>query len=264
MTTAMSGHVASNDIRAEHVARTGGEDAVEAGRRARRSTSAKVASPPSPEHCDPSDAPCATSTVTSTSSAEPAAEARVRSGQVPPRTLHGGRSATPTLPPSPARSRPFAGADPMTAAGVIAPVIPPPSANRATAHAGAVPLARERLPLPDLPPQRTSAVVYGAPAVGDRGRVADRVVLRAWAGPPGHRCASAKRPARSPLFRIQPVTTRSLDKVTCASRPRCATDGAWRPVIAWCWPATPAGRTWPSTHLQRWIRCACREPRHRF
>ena len=30
MTTAMSGHVASNDIRAEHVARTGGEDAVEA------------------------------------------------------------------------------------------------------------------------------------------------------------------------------------------------------------------------------------------
>jgi hypothetical protein len=83
VTTAMSGHVASNDIRAEHVARTGGEDAVEAGRRARRSTSAKVASPPSPEHCDPSDAPCATSTVTSTSSAEPAAEARVRSGQVP-------------------------------------------------------------------------------------------------------------------------------------------------------------------------------------
>jgi len=44
----MSSHVASNDIRAEHVARTGGEDAVEAGRRARRSTSAKVASPPSP------------------------------------------------------------------------------------------------------------------------------------------------------------------------------------------------------------------------
>ena len=70
----------------------------------------------------------------------------------------------------------------MTAAGVIAPVIPPPSANRATTHAGAVPLARERLPLPDLPPQRTSAVVYGAPAVGDRGRVADRVVLRAGLG----------------------------------------------------------------------------------
>ena len=35
----------------------GGEDAVEAGRRARRSTSAKVASPPSPEHCDPSEGP---------------------------------------------------------------------------------------------------------------------------------------------------------------------------------------------------------------
>ena len=108
VTTAMSGHVASNDIRAEHVARTGGEDAVEAGRRARRSTSAKVASPPSPEHCDPSDAPCATSTVTSTSSAEPAAEARVRSGQVPL-----GHSTVADLPHDSSPHRDAFGAPPL-------------------------------------------------------------------------------------------------------------------------------------------------------
>lgn len=42
-------------------------------------------------------------------------------------------------------------------------------------------------PLPDLPPQRTSTVVYGASAVDDRGRVADRVVLRALGWPAGHR-----------------------------------------------------------------------------
>jgi hypothetical protein len=75
----------------------------------------------------------------------------------------------------------------MTAAGVIAPVVLPSSADRATAHAGVVSLARQPLPLPDLPPQRTSAVVYGASAVDGRGRVVDRVVLRALGWPAGHR-----------------------------------------------------------------------------
>jgi hypothetical protein len=75
----------------------------------------------------------------------------------------------------------------MTAAGVIAPVVLPPSAGRSTSRPGVVSLAREPLPLPCLPPQRTSAVVYGAAAVDDRGRVADRVVLRALGWPAGHR-----------------------------------------------------------------------------
>ncbi len=75
----------------------------------------------------------------------------------------------------------------MIAAGVIAPVVLPSSADRATAHAGVASLAREPLPLPDLPPQRTSAVVYGASAVDDRGRVVDRVVLRALGWCAGHR-----------------------------------------------------------------------------
>jgi hypothetical protein len=77
----------------------------------------------------------------------------------------------------------------MTAAGVIAPVVPPSSAGGSTSRAGVVSLARQPLPLPlpDMPPQRTSAVVYGASAVDDRGRVVDRVVLRALGWCAGHR-----------------------------------------------------------------------------
>jgi hypothetical protein len=76
----------------------------------------------------------------------------------------------------------------MTAAGVIAPVVlQPPGAGRAAVHAGVTSLARQPLPLPDLPPQRTSAVIYGASAIDDRGRIADRVVLRALGWPAGHR-----------------------------------------------------------------------------
>jgi len=77
----------------------------------------------------------------------------------------------------------------VTAADVIAPVVlpPPVTQGRATTRAGCVPLAREPLPLADLPPQRTSAVIYGASAVDDRGRVTDRVVLRALGWTAGHR-----------------------------------------------------------------------------
>jgi bifunctional DNA-binding transcriptional regulator/antitoxin component of YhaV-PrlF toxin-antitoxin module len=39
-------------------------------------------------------------------------------------------------------------------------------------------LVREPLPLPSLVAGRTSTVVYGLAAIDDRGRVADRVVLR--------------------------------------------------------------------------------------
>jgi hypothetical protein len=75
----------------------------------------------------------------------------------------------------------------MTAADVIAPVVLPPRAGRTTARAGVVSLDRQRLPLSDLPPQRMSTVVYGASAVDDRGRVADRVILRALGWDAGHR-----------------------------------------------------------------------------
>jgi hypothetical protein len=76
-------------------------------------------------------------------------------------------------------------------AGVIAPVVPPllPARDRAAAPSVAT-LVREPLPLPTLSPRRTSTVFYGLSAVDDRGRVADRVVMRAlgWSGgaPPRH------------------------------------------------------------------------------
>ena len=52
----------------------------------------------------------------------------------------------------------------MTAADVIAPLVPPPpgSSGRPTTRAENVSLARAPLPLADLPPQRSCAVVYGA------------------------------------------------------------------------------------------------------
>lgn len=42
-----------------------------------------------------------------------------------------------------------------------------------------VPLVRRPLPLPSLISGRTSTVVYGLATLDDRGRVADRVVMRA-------------------------------------------------------------------------------------
>ena len=68
----------------------------------------------------------------------------------------------------------------MTAAGVIAPVVLPPRVGHRAARDCVLSLARDPLPLPDLPSQRTSAVIYGASAVDDRGRVADR-----WSAPSG-------------------------------------------------------------------------------
>jgi hypothetical protein len=63
---------------------------------------------------------------------------------------------------------------------VIAPVVPPllPASGRAAAPC-VVTLVRGPLPLPILIPRRRSTVVYGLSAVDDRGRVADRVVMRA-------------------------------------------------------------------------------------
>jgi len=75
----------------------------------------------------------------------------------------------------------------MSAAAVIAPVVLPSRADRTAARDGGAPLPRVPLSLPDLPLQRTSAVVYGASTVDDRGRVADRVVLRTLGWPAGHR-----------------------------------------------------------------------------
>jgi hypothetical protein len=80
----------------------------------------------------------------------------------------------------------------MTAvsASVIASVVPPllpRSAGRAAGGSAAPSLVRGPLSLPSLIPGRTSRLVYGLAAVDDRGRVADRVVLRALSTSPGGR-----------------------------------------------------------------------------
>lgn len=76
----------------------------------------------------------------------------------------------------------------MTAPGVIAPVVPRSSTSGPhPAPGGVVPQPRGPLPLAELPPQRTGAAVYGASAVDDRGRIVERVVLRALGWPPRHR-----------------------------------------------------------------------------
>lgn len=63
---------------------------------------------------------------------------------------------------------------------MIAPVVPPVLATSGWAATPSVAtLVRGPLSLPALVPRRTSTVVYGLSALDDRGRVADRVVMRA-------------------------------------------------------------------------------------
>lgn len=67
-------------------------------------------------------------------------------------------------------------------AAVIRPVVPPVlphGGSTATGVGGAVSLSRKTLPLLVLIAQRASSAVYGLAALDDRGRIADRVVLRA-------------------------------------------------------------------------------------
>jgi len=67
-------------------------------------------------------------------------------------------------------------------ASVITSVVPallPRSGQVAAGGAAPRSLVRGPLPLPSLISRRTSNVVYGLAALDDRGRVADRVVMRA-------------------------------------------------------------------------------------
>ena len=124
----------------------------------------------------------------------------------------------------------------MTAAGVIAPVVPPQDAGRRAGRAGAVSLARQPLPLPELPRQRTSNVVYGASAIDDRGRVADRVVLRALGWSAGHRLAiremaGALTVVPEPAGSHQ-VTGRGFLRIPAALRHRCGLTTGDRVLLA--------------------------------
>ena len=67
---------------------------------------------------------------------------------------------------------------------MIAPVVPPllPASGWVAAPSVRT-LVRGPLPLPPLIPRRRSTVVYGLSAVDDRGRVTDRVIMRALGWP---------------------------------------------------------------------------------
>jgi hypothetical protein len=61
----------------------------------------------------------------------------------------------------------------------VVPAVLPRSGGRVAAGDSVLSLIRAPLPLPSLISRRTSSVVYGLAALDDRGRLADRVVMRA-------------------------------------------------------------------------------------
>jgi len=62
---------------------------------------------------------------------------------------------------------------------VVPPVLPRVGGRVAAGDSAGPSLVRGPLPLPSLIPGRTTSLVYGLAALDDRGRVADRVVMRA-------------------------------------------------------------------------------------
>jgi hypothetical protein len=61
----------------------------------------------------------------------------------------------------------------------VVPAVLPRSGGRVATGDSVLSLIRAPLPLPSLISRRTSNLVYGLAAIDDRGRVADRVVMRA-------------------------------------------------------------------------------------
>jgi hypothetical protein len=123
-------------------------------------------------------------------------------------------------------------------AGLIAPVVPPlpPGDGRLTGSPGVVSLLRGPLPLPSLPPRRTSTVVYGLSALDDRGRVADRVIMRALGWSAGLRLdiqesAGLLTVATDPAGSHQ-VTSQGHLRLPAALRHRCGLAAGDRVLLA--------------------------------
>ncbi len=77
-------------------------------------------------------------------------------------------------------------------ASVISPVVPAVLPRSGGQVATGFAVVRGPLPLPSLISVRTSHLVYGLAAVDDRGRIADRVVLRALGWSAGQRLTIAE------------------------------------------------------------------------
>jgi len=122
-------------------------------------------------------------------------------------------------------------------AGVIAPVVPPllPVSSRASSP-GVAELVRGPLPLPSLISRRTSSVVYGVSALDDRGRVADRVVMRALGWSAGrrlgiHETAGVLTVLTDPNGSYQ-VTSQGHLRLPAPLRHRCGLEAGDRVLLA--------------------------------
>jgi hypothetical protein len=124
-------------------------------------------------------------------------------------------------------------------ASVISPVVPavlPGSGGQVAAGFAA---ARGPLPLPSLIPVRTSRLVYGLAAVDDRGRVADRVVLRALGWSAGLRLAIAEAGGVLTVH-TDPAGDHQVTNQGHLRIPHpYATDAHSPPETAYCSPPTP-------------------------
>jgi hypothetical protein len=99
-----------------------------------------------------------------------------------------------------------------------------------------VSLVRAPLPLPSLIARRTSTVIYGLSALDDRGRVADRVVMRALGWSAGlrldiHETAGVLTALTAPEGAYQ-VTNQGHLRLPAPLRHRCGREAGDRVLLA--------------------------------
>jgi hypothetical protein len=115
-------------------------------------------------------------------------------------------------------------------ASVISPIVPPllprVAGQVAAGDPGMISPAGRPLPLPALISGRASSLVYGLAALDDRGRVADRVVMRALGWRAGL-CLVIEETAGVLTIRTDPHGEHQVTgQVTCDYPLRCATGAA--------------------------------------
>jgi hypothetical protein len=123
-------------------------------------------------------------------------------------------------------------------APVISAVVPPvlPRQRIAEGDSASPSLGRQSLPLPSLIPGRASRLIYGLAAVDDRGRVADRIVMRALGWQAGLRLAIAEAggvlTVRADPHGTCAVTGQGYLRLPAVLRHRCALAAGDRVLLA--------------------------------
>lgn len=119
---------------------------------------------------------------------------------------------------------------------VVPPLLPRSSGRVAAGGSSGLSLVRAPLPLPSLISRRTSRLVYGLAALDDRGRVADRVVMRALAWHARQRLAIEETggvlTVRPDPDGDQQVTGQGHLRLPAALRHRCALAAGDRVLLA--------------------------------